>query len=247
VLAVHPTRKGQQGELLPAVLLQFVGSGKVIFHATDETYRWTAYPGDPKHYARYWLQTLRYLSRSKLSSSQASVDVSVDRSQYHHGETVRLRVQFGDERSAPSEDHGVVVVVQHGGGRRHQVILHRDGTRRGVFAGNITGLPVGSYRAWLASQGAQGASCSFTVAAPPGELARVAMDSKDLMQAAKTSGGRFYAGDKAQRLLHDLPPGQRTTIESLPQQPIWNSSFIVGLFVLLITAEWLMRKRRGMI
>ena len=66
VLAEHPTRVGPDGRHLPVFCLQYVGAGKVLFHATDETWRWRYRVGD-RYFARYWVQTIRYLCRAKLS------------------------------------------------------------------------------------------------------------------------------------------------------------------------------------
>ena len=73
------------------------------------------------------------------------------------------------------------------------------------------------------------------------------MDSADLRRAAKASQGRFYAFRDASRILEDLPHGRRVSIESLPPQPLWNSSLLAAAFVILITTEWLLRKRCGML
>ncbi len=56
VLAEHPTRKGPDGKRLPLIIMQYVGGGgKVLFQATDETYRWRRRVGD-LYFARYWIQ-----------------------------------------------------------------------------------------------------------------------------------------------------------------------------------------------
>jgi hypothetical protein len=66
-------------------------------------------------------------------------------------------------------------------------------------------------------------------------------------QAAKLSGGRFYNWFDADRLVRDLPRGQRVRIESLPPRPIWNSPLVAGLFIGMLAVEWLLRKRVGML
>ena len=83
--------------------------------------------------------------------------------------------------------------------------------------------------------------------APPGELARTQMDAAELREAAKVSGGKFYTFATADKVLPDLPRGRRERIESLPPQPIWNAPIFAALFVILITAEWLIRKRVGLL
>ena len=39
VLAEHPTAAGAEGKL-PLIAYQFLGAGKVMFHAFDDTWRW---------------------------------------------------------------------------------------------------------------------------------------------------------------------------------------------------------------
>ncbi|NLF68524.1 MAG: hypothetical protein GX575_05645 [Candidatus Anammoximicrobium sp.] len=249
VLAADPSRLGAGGEHLPLISMQFVGAGKVVFHATDETYRWARHPGGERYYARYWLQMLRYLSRAKLLEGGRLAELTADRTEYRRGETVRLRARFFDDRLAPSSDDGVTVLLESEGNQRRQLTLHRDAASRGVFEGLAGNLPDGKYRAWIATPALAGQPPSqrFAVVAPPGEQARLEMDAADLQAAAKTSQGRFYTVLQAHRLLDDLPRGRQVRIESLPPVPIWNSSLWAGLFVALIASEWLLRKRAGML
>jgi len=116
VLAEHPTRTGPDGRSLPLVCLQYVGSGKVLFHATDETWRWRYRLGDVL-FARYWVQTIRFLARSKLATGRQQALLSTDQPDYRPGEPVRLRVQFVDPRSdlPPGRYHAWMVTPVSGG------------------------------------------------------------------------------------------------------------------------------------
>jgi hypothetical protein len=73
------------------------------------------------------------------------------------------------------------------------------------------------------------------------------MDAAELTQAATTSLGKFYRWHQARGLADDLPRGRQVRIESLPPRPIWNAPLLAGLFVVLIAAEWLLRKRVGLL
>lgn len=248
-LAADPGRMGAGGEHLPMISMQFVGAGKVIFHASDETYRWARHSAGEGYYARYWIQTLRYLSRAKLLEGGRLAELTSERTEYRRGEAVRLRARFFDDRLAPAADDGVTIMIESDGSQRRQLTLHRDAANRGVFEGLAGNLPDGKYRAWIANPtlGGQPPSQRFAVVAPPGEQARLEMDAADLQAAAKTSQGRFYTFETAANLLRDLPRGRQVRIESLPPVPIWNSAVWAGLFVVLITSEWLLRKRAGLL
>jgi hypothetical protein len=248
ILAEHPARTGTDGRNLPIIAMQFVGNGKVIFHATDETWRWRWRVGDAL-LARYWVQTIRYLSRTKLLGQDRSAEVVSDREEYRRGETVHLRVRFFDDRNAPPQDDGVTLVLEQEGGRKRRIVLRRDSASRGVFEGAIAGLAEGRYDAWIATPALEGKppSARFAVAAPPGEQARLETDTQDLKRAAERSLGRFYTFHTADRLLRDLPRGKEVPIESLPPVSIWNSWKLAMLFVGLLAVEWLLRKRAGLL
>ena len=51
----------------------------------------------------------------------------------------------------------------------------------------------------------------------------------------------------AGRLLDELPPGRQVPIESLPPQVLWNQWWLLLTFLGLLVAEWILRKRKGML
>ena len=248
VLAEHPTRTDSDGHRLPVFCFQYVGAGKVLFHATDETWRWRYRVGD-LYFARYWIQTIRCLCRSKLADAGRSAVLTTDRREYVQGDSVRLRVRFADERLAPPDDDGVTIAVEQSGQKTQRLSLHRAAGGRGVFEGVLDRPAPGSYHAWIAvpTLDGQSAAADFRILPPPGEFARICMDAAAMRRAAEISGGRFYTFDSAARLLHDLPPGRQVPIESLPPYPLWNRWPILAILLGLLIAEWILRKRRGMV
>jgi hypothetical protein len=232
---------------LPVISSQFVGAGRVVYHATDESYLWSRHEGTDVYYERYWLQTLRYLSRTKLLGESRDVELTIDREQFYRGEQVLVRVRFLDDRVAPVADDGVAVWLERERGGRQRVRLHRDFGRRGVFEGTVGGLTEGTYRVGLAAPTLEDppAAQRLTIVPPPGERERLVMDAQDLQLAAETSQGKFHSIGTAHRLPADLPAGRQVRLERLPSSPVWNSPFLAGLFVILIVLEWLWRKRLG--
>jgi hypothetical protein len=248
VLAEHPTRLAGDGRHLPVICFQYVGAGKVLFHATDETWRWRFRAGDA-YFARYWVQTIRSLCRSKLADAGRSAILSTDRREYAEGEPVRLRARFTDERLAPPEDNGVTVVVERSGRQSERLQLYRTASGRSFFEGVLGHPAPGDYHAWIAVPAlkTETPAADFTIQPAAGELADVRLDAAELHRAAEQTGGRFYTFETAERLLSDLPPGRQVPIESLPPVPLWNAWPVLALFLGLLIAEWILRKRRGMI
>jgi hypothetical protein len=247
VLADCPSRRGPDGRPWPVIVMHYVGAGRVLFHATDETWRWRFRVGD-LYFARYWVQTIRYLARSKLAEGDRTATLTTDRREYRLGEPVQLRLRFHDERLAPAEDDGVLIVVEHAGGKTQRLKLERSRGGRGVFEGSLDSPPLGSYHAWVAAPQLAGPApaADFTVLAPPGEFARVEMDAREIQRAAEQSRGRSYTMATAERLLSDLPEGRQVPIESLPPRPLWNTWPVLLAFLTLLVAEWVLRKLGGM-
>ena len=249
VLLEHPTRQAEGAGNLPVVSLQFIGAGKVIFHATDETWRWLGDPSGGQVFDRYWLQTIRYLSRSKLLGKSREAELSSSREEYRQGESIQLRVRFFNDRLAPPHDDGVSVVIDREQGSRRKIVLRRETGARGIFAGSISQLPAGKYRAWLATPTLEGEppATNFRVLQPNQETTRKQMDAADLRAAAKGSRGGFYTLSTIAKLFRGLPAGRQVRIQSQPPEPLWNSSLLVCAFLIVVVGEWLLRKRAGML
>ncbi|HEY4309885.1 MAG TPA: VWA domain-containing protein [Pirellulales bacterium] len=248
VLAEHVARSGENGAKLPLICLQYAGAGKVLFHAVDGTWRWRYRVGDV-FFARYWIQTIRYLSRAKLLGNNRSAELTTDRREYHRGEPVLVRVRFTDERLAPAEDNGVSVVLEQQGSKNIHVQLERAEMGRGVFVASLADLPEGRYHAWIAAPTLEGGApaTDFTVTLAAGEFERVEADFAELARASETTKGRSFTLATAEQLKKSLPAGRQVPIEALPPIELWNRWPLLLAFVGLLVGEWLLRKRYAMV
>ena len=236
-------------DALPVIMMMFVGAGKVVFHATDETYRWAQYQGDDRYYSRYWLQLIRYLSRSKLLSGGELAELSTDRDLYQQGDAARIQLRLGAATEASPPIGSARVVFESDRTVRRELVLHSESTESGLWGGFVDDLNPGRYRVWLVDPQLerQPAAKHFEVQPRSGEHVRLEMQVDELRQAASISHGRFYRIHQARRLPDDLPVGRRVQIEELTPDPLWNSNWLAAAFVVLITTEWLLRRKLGMI
>jgi len=237
----------------PCICLHYVGAGKVLMHATDETWRWRRRAGD-RYFERYWVQMLRFLARGKLLDD-GEATLSTDRRRYERGEPVQLRALFSNPDGGPSGDT-VTVALRRGDETPRRVLLSRDDARRGVFETVLSELDVGAYRAWLTEPNSfdPAPSVDFAVLVPGGELTSTQTDVRAMRRAAELTGGRFYRYDTSaddarpptERLLEELPRGRHVPIEALPPRPLWNRWPVILLLVILLGTEWLIRKRAAL-
>lgn len=240
-------RQAVDGRALPIISMQYVGAGKTIFHATDDTWRWRFRIGDA-YFARYWVQTIRYLARGKLLGKDRTAELSADRREYRRGESVRLRLRFIDDRVAPAEDDAVVVTVEQEGQPHRRVTLRRQNGNRGIFEGLLSRPLEGRYHAWVSAPTLEGAAAAdFRVVAPPGEFERVQTEIVEMQRAAELTKGHFYTLANVQQLVNDLPRGHQVPIESLEPIVLWNQPLVLAIFLALLIGEWILRKLVGLL
>lgn len=247
VFAEHPTRLGTERRL-PVITMQRFGAGKVIFHATDETWSWRRRVGD-LYFGRYWIQAIRYLSRSRLLGQSRSAELKSDRLVYNRGDTVTLRVRFFNEEEIPTGSEPVEVVVERRGADTQTVTLSKIPQAPNSYEAQMRRLPEGTYHAWVARPDFSESppSADFRVEAPDRELKLRGLDQAELVSAARKTGGRYYSIATASSLPDDVPAGRPVPIQSEEPIRLWARWEVLVLFTLLLTAEWLLRKRTRLV
>jgi len=256
VLAVHRDRpaepqpgSGARDENHPLVLQQFVGAGRVMFIGFDDTWRWR-FRQDEVRFNQFWIQVVRSLARGRVGR----VEVRTDRKTYRRDEPVRVTVRFPDD--APPPEGPVRVTVDRtppkaAGGPPADTdtqtiqLASREGTRA-TFEAMVTRTPEGEYLFTLVGPTLSGSrpKAEARVLPPPGELDRIQLNEPDLQRAARESRGLYYPLDRADKLPEELPSGPRVALDQ-PCEPLslWNHPAIFALFLGLLTAEWVMRKK----
>ncbi len=247
VLAEHPTQTGSDGPL-PIMLYQFVGSGKAMFNAVDDTWRWRFRVGD-RYFGRYWLQTIRFLARSKLLG-QRQAEVQTDRRRYQRNDPIVVRVRFPNPALAPGSREVTVEVERKDGTGPRKLPLKATPNAPSLFEGVLPQAVEGEYTIRLLPppvlEGGLPTS-TFRVDPPAGELEHVQMNEPEMIRAASASGGAFYTPVDTESLLSSLPKPLQVPLDADPPIPIWNTWPVLVLFLTILTAEWVLRKRKQMV
>ncbi len=238
----------QSGQTAPLLITQYAGAGRTAFQASDETYRWSSFLGSDLYYQRYWGQTLRWLSRGKLSGNANPIELLVEPKQVTFGQPVQFQVKLNGQSSAVEATDSVEIALESNGRRNKTLKLLRAGQASSVYQTSISDLKAGSYRALLVRPITDAPpSEDFVITAPPGEQASLRANVDGLQELAEQSRGRFYLEEHASRLFAELPTGKPTRLGALPSIPLWNSWWIALLFVTLITTEWIFRRKFQML
>ena len=246
VLAEHPTIAGNDGPL-PLMVYQIVGSGKTMFHAVDDTWRWRFRVGD-RYFGRFWTQTIRFLARSKILG-QKKAEIQTERKRYLRSQPIEIKVRFPNPADAPGSGEVAVEVERKGHGSRRMTLKAAKGNRN-LFEGVIPQAVEGEYEVRLLPPPVlEGGlpSTTFGVDPPAGERERTQMNEPELVRAATISLGKFYTPVDAESLTKDLPKPQQVPLDTDPPIPLWNTWPVLALFLTLLVVEWVLRKRAQMV
>jgi hypothetical protein len=198
VLAEHQTATGSEGKL-PLIVYQFLGAGKVMFHAFDDTWRWRFRAGD-RYFGRFWVQTIRFMARSRLVG-QRQAELQTDRRRYQRGQPIQFRVRFPNPGLAPAGDDVTIQVQRKGQGPRKLTLKLMPGTRN-VFEGALPQAAEGNYEVRLLPPPSldQPVTAEFRVEAPINERERIEMNEPELIKASGATHGKFYSPLDAQAI-----------------------------------------------
>jgi hypothetical protein len=244
---VWATGRTGDGRQVPVITTQQIGRGRVVFHGTDETWRWRFRVGDI-YFARYWVQTIRFLTRTQLLGKDRTAELKSDRTEYGRGQPAQLTLRF-DGGKSPTADDGVTVVIEHEGSPNRRQQLYRSTFSPDVFEASLANLADGNYHVWVTTPAMEGGapSVDFKVVPPLGEFERLQVDAAELRRASDLTKGRAYTAATAGALLADLPKGRQVPIEALPPIVLWNRWPLLFAFLTLVIGEWVLRKYKGML
>lgn len=235
---------------IPLIVQQYVGLGQVIWLATDSTWRWRFRSADQYHH-RFWGQLARYAAEAKLSSGNEFVQFGPIQPHVAAGKPVEFQARWSAKflEQTPRQ-RPVHVEIYRGDEMLLQVPLETDPRRPLISNGQASSLAAGEYRARLVAPqrdlGPHPIEANFTVAPPTtAELAELSANVAFLQELAAASGGRLLHLDEAAELPDLLQPWLSQI--TLPQeQSLWDRWPTYLLLAMLLTTEWLLRRRHGL-
>ncbi len=216
-------------------------------------WRWSNLPEDLDRIADSWPSTVERLVQWLVApEDDRPVRVRPVSTAFEGGSPIEFTGQLYDEALVPVPDGVIELDVTTPDGRTLPYTLGPEGGGR--YAGSLGVLPEGTYT--YAARGVRGEAelgrdaGSFSVESLSIEFMDPGSDPLLLRQMALRSGGVALDGSGAPSLADSLAergllrPSIRT-IESSSR--LWQRFPFLALVLVLLTAEWFLRKRRGLV
>ena len=264
VLAVHPTEANQ----MPVLAVEPLDKGRTAVFCGDTTRKWQQGPralDQESPFLRYWGQMVRWLAgRATTVEAKASVTSSTDKGYYEPEEGVRIAAVVRDEKGEGTANAQVVAKVNHvvASLRDADIESRRDSSTTpgqpeevplavvpgptGHFGCTLQPRAAGRYEIVVESRVGQltlsAEKLVIEVGRPNLEYEKLDMDEKMLSRIASDTGGRYRHISVAGSLIEQLDRTQQQKKVYLERKLYWPPGFW-ALFVVVLTVEWVLRRR----
>ncbi|MEJ6568744.1 MAG: hypothetical protein QNL80_07745 [Akkermansiaceae bacterium] len=245
-LAEISNRRAREAENALLVTRQ-TGNGKVAMLLTDRTWRLREGVGDVFHH-RFWGQLVRWGAGPNLRSGTKTARLGTDQLTYTGDDPVSIMARLREKNLAPIRDEELVAEIFREGEKVGTVPLnYRDGSNGIHQAKAGPYREPGNYEVRLSgSELNEELATNFRVVGSLSatELAETTLNLPLLENIARLSGGRILEDGDDNLASLFLSGGE--TREELRETTLWDRWPLMLLLVILLTTEWVLRRRSGL-
>jgi uncharacterized membrane protein len=236
----------------PVVVVGRHGAGRVLWSASDETWRWRDRIGERVHQT-FWAQAIRWGLGARLRGTDPRLQVALDRGRMDPAERAELRVSCRDRAGQPLAEPPRVYLSDLDDPQqepRSLDLIPVDGVA-GLWQAILANVPVGRWGIEAAAD-PDGDRLSEmrqldVRRAASAEGADLSSDPANLARLARAGGGKAtdVAGlaDLVTILADGLEP-RRVPVDRT--WSLWDNPTPLLLLLALLTGEWLVRRRHGL-
>lgn len=236
----------------PLLAIHRYGPGHAAFLAFDSTYRWRYL--HEEYFDGFWARLIDRVGRPKALGGRYPFTLVLDKSVYRTGDRVTVQARSSDPADTSSAVLDLRAEVEAAGQPPAPLEFEPRADEPGVSQAFFTPAETGVYSVRVlpgnvASQGPDSsvrpATVTFRVESAHSELDRPKLDRALLEDLAKASGGSVYSLADHQQAPEAFKVRQiYRTLEY--RDEMWDAPLIFGGLMVLLTLEWLLRKRSRM-
>ena len=238
--------RGQGRGSEPALVIQNYGRGRTAILG-GVTWLWQMQnPIEDKTHENFWQQLLRWT----VSGTPNTVQGMLAKTSLADESILKIRADVRDATYAPAPDAKVIVRMIGPAGAGGEVDLTPVPTEPGVFEGEWKVDPAGGYVAeFIAKRGDKELgrdSITFRRDDGVAENFHVEQNRELLEKLSQQTGGQYYTPATASKLAKEIAYSE-AGITIRETKDLWNMPVFFLLAALIMAAEWMLRRRWGVI
>jgi hypothetical protein len=233
------------GSIRPVIAVQRYGQGRSMVFGGEASWRWRmlAASTDRSH-ELFWRQASRWLAETSPEPVNVEASGSVE-----PGDSAEIRIDARDASFAPVPGAAVTVTVVPPDGSEQALPVRRDAEMAGRFTAAFVPERPGAYHVRVeASHGREPLGTSdrwMLVGAGDREFADPRLNEAWLRRVARATGGRYVRANDAGRVASWLDETARLHREP-ERRDLWHEPWALALIILLLSAEWTLRRLWGL-
>ena len=197
-----------------------------------------------KGYDRFLTQLIRWLSDR---IGKQTVVIQIGKSVAHPGEKIEMKIILNDAAFQPVSDGDVTLEVRSGG-QSFEIETRRDSS--GVFHAEFQPPQEGRFRinakGYRNGQFLGEAKAQLEVVPLNKEFLRLGQDTRFLKKIAGYNNG-FYISERGIDSLKSVLVNENPVINKEKRFELWYSPWFFIVILLLLTTEWVIRKKIGLV
>ena len=235
------------GRKLPLLITQKYGRGRTAVFATGGDWRWQMLqPVEDMSHEMFWRQMLRWL----VSDTPTRVVSSTPRAVLQDDGRIHFRAEVRDTTYLPTSDAQVQARIVGPDGAAQSVDLHPDPLEQGVYSADWDASRAGSYVTEVTAQRGQQqlGRDVITFRRENGVAENFHLEqNRDLLEKLSSqTGGRYYRPNQVARLGEDISYSE-AGISVRETKDLWDMPAVFFFALLLCGAEWLLRRKWGVV
>lgn len=248
-----PAGGGSAAEAFPLVMSMRYGAGRVVYVATDETWRYRYCRGEVLT-ERFWIPMVRLLARESLGRAGRPAVIAASPEQVQVGRPVRVSVRLLDQsliERRPANLRVRLIRLDEAGvasGRTVEVMLAPEEAEQSEasvsYAASWVASEPGRYSIVSADALLVGLDIAtrLEVVAPDDELRFPQADHAALETIATETGGRVLDAAALKDLSSLLPNREVRTLGTPDIETLWDKPIVFALLLTLLAIEWVGRR-----
>jgi uncharacterized membrane protein len=235
---------------IPMIVMRPFGQGKVVYIASDESWRWRYNVADLYH-QRFWSQITQWTMQSPFAMENEFAALDTGDRTCEVGAMIPIRALLKDTDRNPLSGLRVYAVIQQNGKRVDSIPLAEFPADSGMYAGVSPPMSEGKFSISLEVPGIPVENIPWQsdvlVQAPANaEMQSLSQNVSILEQIAQRTEGAYLDESNRGQLSDLLRPKQSGKIEE-SRWALWQSYPWFIAVVALLSLEWFLRKRAGLI